>query len=153
MRLKTQTIRIDAPRELCFEVVAAAGRRIEKRTESEWVVEFETEAAGRKVRTVELLNLDRPRAIHYRWLEGPIPEVNESILFTQVGDNQTHLTYVGRFSLGKGPIGWLIARLRVKRLFERLVYEHFEDAKRIAEKRALRSRVHSRHRPPEDASS
>jgi uncharacterized protein YndB with AHSA1/START domain len=151
MRLKTQTITITAPRDLCFEVVAAGGRRLEKRTESEWVVEFVTEAMGRKVRTVELLTLDRPRAINYRWLEGPIPDVEESILFTAIDDNRTQLTYVGRISFGKGPIGWVIARLRVKRLFERLVHEHLEQAKEVAEKRARRSRVHSRRQPPGDA--
>ena len=142
MRLKTQTIMIDAPRELCFEVVAAAGRRIEKRTDSQWVVEFETEVGGRKVRTVELLDLNRPNAIHYRWLEGPIPDVEESILFTAIHDSHTQLTYVGRISLGKGPIGWLIGRIRVKHLFDRLVHEHLVQAKKVAEKRALRSRVH-----------
>ena len=146
MRLGVQTIIIDAPRELCFEVVAAAGRRLKKRSEVEWVVEFVTEAAGRQVRTVELLTLDRPREIRYRWLEGPIPEVRESIVFTAVDDHKTELTYTGRFSLGKGPIGWLIGRLRVKRLFDRLVREHLQEAKEIAEKRAARTRVHARTR-------
>jgi hypothetical protein len=45
----------------------------------------------------------------------------------------------------------VIARLRVKRLFERLVHEHLEQAKEVAEKRARRSRVHSRRPPPDDA--
>jgi hypothetical protein len=150
MRLSTQTTIIEAPRELCFEVVAAGGRRVEKRTESEWVVEFVTEAAGRKIRTVELLNLDRPRAIHYRWLEGPIPDVSETILFTAIDERITELTYTGRISLGKGPVRWLIGRLRVKRLFERLVREHLHQAKEVAEKRAERSRVHARSRPTEE---
>jgi hypothetical protein len=152
MRLSTQTTIIEAPRELCFEVVAAGGRRVEKRSESEWVVEFVTEAGGRKIRTVELLNLDRPRAIQYRWLEGPIPDVSETVLFTAIDERVTELTYTGRISLGKGPIRWLIVRLRVKRLFERLVREHLHQAKEVAEKRAERSRVHARPRPPEEGS-
>jgi uncharacterized protein YndB with AHSA1/START domain len=72
VKLRQQTIVIDAPPELCFEVVAAAGRRLEKRSDTGWVVEFTTAAGDREFRTVELLTLDRPRSIHYRWLKGPL---------------------------------------------------------------------------------
>jgi uncharacterized protein YndB with AHSA1/START domain len=78
VKLDHQVIVIDAPSELCFEVVATAGRRLEKRSDTEWVVEFVTAAGGRDVRTVELLTLDRPHAIYYRWLEGQLREVTET---------------------------------------------------------------------------
>lgn len=144
MRLRQQTIVIDAPAELSFEVVAAAGRRLETRSDTEWVVEFVTAVGDRSIRTVELLTLDRPHAIHYRWLEGPLGAVTEIIRFAPVGGDKTKLTYDGRFSMGWGPLGWLIGRVRVKPQFDRLVREHLSQAKEIAEKRAARSRVHAR---------
>lgn len=142
MKLRQQTIVIDAPSELCFEVVAAAGRRLEKRSETEWLVEYVTEAGDREFKTVELLTLERPTAIHYRWVEGPLPDVRETIRFTGVEGDKTKLTYIGTFSMGKGPLGWLIGRLRVKPLYDRAVKEHLAQAKEIAEKRAARTKVH-----------
>lgn len=144
MKLRQQDIVIDAAPELCFEVVAAAGRRLEKRSETEWVVEYVTDADGREVKTVEVLTLERPRAIHYRWIEGPLPEVDETIRFSPLDGGRTKLTYSGAFSVGMGPVGWLIGVFRVKPLFERLVTEHLGQAKEIAEKRAERTRVHTR---------
>ncbi len=144
MKLTDQDVVINAPRELCYEVVAAAGRRLEKRSDKEWVVEFKTRVGDRDVRTVELLSLERPNAIHYRWLEGPLPKVRETIRFVQVDDRKTRLIYTGRFSLGKGVVGWAIGRMRVKRMFDRLVTEHLSQAKEIAERRAARTNVHAR---------
>lgn len=143
MKLRAQSIAIAAPRELCFEVVAAAGKRLEKRSEEEWVVEFVTEVGGRTVRTVELLTLDRPRSIRYEWLEGPLRKVDEAMGFMPT-DEGTLVTYGGSFSIGMGPVGWVIGLLRVKPLFDRLVEEHLEQAKEIAEKRAARSKVHGK---------
>lgn len=101
MKLSDQSVVVDAPRELCFEVVAAAGRRLEKQSEKEWVVEFTTLAGDREFRTVELLTLERPSVIHYRWLEGPLPEVRETIRFVPLDHNRTRLAYSGTFSVGK----------------------------------------------------
>jgi len=144
VKLSQQDIVIDAHPELCFEVVAAAGRRLEKRSETEWLVEFTTEAGGREIRTVELLTLERPRAIHYRWIEGPLPEVAETIRFTEVDGDKTKLTYSGTFSVGKGALGWLFGLFRVKPLFDRLVKEHLHQAKEVAEERATRTNLHAR---------
>lgn len=90
------------------------------------VVEFVTAAGGRGVRTVELLTLDRPRAIHYRWLKRALPDVNETISFATIDQNTTRLAYRGAFSLGRGPLGWAIGLLRVKALFARLIGEHLQ---------------------------
>lgn len=147
MRLRQQDVVIEAAPELCFEVVAAAGRRLEKRSETEWLVEYVTEVSGREIKTVELLTLERPTAIHYRWVEGPLPDVNETIRFTAVDGDKTNLTYSGSFSVGKGPLGWLIGLFRVKPMFENLVTEHLDQAKQIAEKRAGRTHVHNRSEP------
>jgi hypothetical protein len=144
VKLSDQSVVVNAPRELCFEVVAAAGRPLEKRSEKEWVVEFTTPVRGRELRTVELLHLERPIAIHYRWLKGPLPEVRETIQFIALDDNKTRLTYSGSFSVGKGLLGWVIGRLRVKPLFDHLVLEHLRQAKDVAERRATRTKVHPR---------
>jgi hypothetical protein len=144
VKLSQQVIVIDAHPELCFEVVAAAGRRLEKRSETEWLVEFTNGACGRENKTVELLILERPRAIHYRWIEGPLPKVEETIAFTEVVGSKTKLTYSGTFSVGKGPLGWLIGHFRVKPLFDQLVKEHLHQAKEVAEKRAARTNLHAR---------
>jgi hypothetical protein len=143
VKLRQQSIVIDAPPALCFEVVAAGGRRLEKRSETEWVVEFTTAVGDREFRTVELLTLDRPRAIHYRWLEGPLPEVRETIQFVALGDHKTRLVYHGSFSFGRGPLGWVIGRVRIRPLFERLVAEHLSQAKKVAEQRAARTKLHA----------
>ena len=103
-----------------------------------------TEANGRQVKSVELLTLERPRAIHYRWVEGPLPEVRETIRFSPASGDKTRLTYTGTFAVGRGALGWLIGLFRVRPLFNRLVREHLEQAKEIATKRAQRSHVHSR---------
>lgn len=144
MKLRQQTVVVDAPRALCFEVVAAAGRRLEKRSESEWVVEFTTPVGGRQIRTIELLTLHRPSVIHYESLEGPLAEVGESIQFAEEDDGKTRLIYDGSFRVGKGPLGWVMGLLWVKRLFNRLVTEHLHQAKQVAERRAERTKIHAR---------
>ncbi|MGH2808116.1 MAG: hypothetical protein ACRDKT_12680 [Actinomycetota bacterium] len=141
IRLRTQHVEIHAPRELCFEVVASAGRIIEKRSETQHVVEFVTETGGKTVRTVELVELNRPYKIGYRWLEGPLKSVQEEIVFEEIERDRTRLAYDGSFA-GRGSRHWLVDRLWIKPLFDREVRRHLENAKQIAEKRAARSRVY-----------
>jgi len=144
MKLAEQQIEVHAPRELCFEVVAAAGTRVERRSDVEWVVEFVSDEGSSAVRTVELLTLERPHAIHYEWLEGPLDEVRETIFFDELDPATTRLRYVGEFSFGGGPIRDAVARLRIKPKFDRLVRDHLEEARTVAERRAARSRVYPR---------
>jgi hypothetical protein len=138
--LETQRVRVEAPRELCFEVVASAGRVIERISETERVVEFLTDYRGRTIRTVERVVLEPPRRIRYSWLEGPLPSVEEEIAFLAQGSTATEIVYSGAFSPQPGALGWVYGRLFVKSRFERIVREHLLDAKAIAEKRAVRSR-------------
>lgn len=143
--LATQCVRVEAPRDLCFEVVAAAGKVVEKRSDDERVVEFVSEHRGRTVRTIELVKLDPPERILYRWLEGPLPGAEEEISFEVAADGCTEMTYRGSFRPGSGPLRWLLGRLYVKRAFDRLVREHLDQGKQAAERRAARSHVHGRH--------
>jgi hypothetical protein len=145
VNLRSHSIVISAPQELCFELVAAAGRLLEKRSESEWVVEFATQSGNREIRTVELLVLDRPQGIRYRLLEGHIPDVREAITFTDLEDGTTRLDYRAASASARGPIGRFLGGLRIKPVFDQLVAEHLLQAKEIDEARARRTRVHPRN--------
>ncbi|MGI8774130.1 MAG: hypothetical protein ACR2KQ_03790 [Actinomycetota bacterium] len=101
-----------------------------------------TEHRGRKIRTVELLRLQKPDVIRYEWLEGPLDEVREAILFQTLSPAATLVRYEGEFSFRKGVLGWVIGRLMVKPAFDRVVHEHLLGAKKIAERRAARSRLY-----------
>jgi (2Fe-2S) ferredoxin len=131
---------VEAPRELCFEVVASAGRVIERISETERVVEFLADYRGRAVRTVERVVLEPPHRIRYSWLKGPLPSVEEEIAFLAKGSDETEIVYSGAFSFQTGVLGWVYGRLVVKSRFERIVREHLLDGKTIAEKRAARRR-------------
>ncbi len=135
---------IHAPRELCFEVVASAGKLVERRSDTERVVEFTTARGGSEVRTLELLLLEKPNVIRYEWLEGPLDNVREAIFFDEVDERTTRLRYEGEFSLRNGIAGAVIGRIKVRPIFDRLVREHLAEAKSIAERRASRSRVYPR---------
>ncbi len=100
IELATQRVTIQAPKALCFEVIAAAGETVEKRSDTERVVDFDLEHKGELIKTRELLNLRPPDAIDYRWLDGPLPFVEETISFVARGDRTTDMTYEGSFSLG-----------------------------------------------------
>lgn len=139
--LTTRCVRVEAPRELCFEVVAAAGEVVERRSDDERVVEFVSEHRGRMVRTLELVKLEAPERILYRWLKGPLPGVEEEIAFKVAADGCTEMTYRGNFRPGDGPLRWLFGRLYVKHVFDRLVREHLDQGKQAAERRAARSHV------------
>lgn len=144
IKVRTQSVVANAPRELCFEVVAAAGRKVEELSPTERMVEFKTSYRGREVVTLERLDLDRPERIDYEWVKGPLPEVRETIAFTADDENRTRITYDGMFDVRGGLLARIVARLWIKPTFERIVLEHLEDAKQVAERRALRSQLYRR---------
>jgi hypothetical protein len=144
VQLKKQKVRVAAPRELVYEVVAAAGKTVGG-TDEEKLVEFETRWRGRVIKTVEAVELDSLKRIGYRWVQGPIEGVQEEIRFEDLGPETTELVYSGRLQL---PQGSIVEALRillfVRPVFNRLVFEHLEEARRVAERRAQRSRVYPR---------
>jgi hypothetical protein len=142
IRLKKQAIEVSAARELCFEVIAAGGKVIEKRSPNHMIVEFTTEARGRQVRTVEDVVLDRPKSISYSWISGPLAQVEELIELDEVTVGRTRVTYQGSFASPPGPLGWLGGHLIVRPAFYRSVREHLAKAKDVAERRARRSHVY-----------
>lgn len=150
IKLRTQSVRANAPQELCFEVVAAAGRKVEEISPTERLVEFKTSYRGREVVTLERLVLRKPARIDYEWVKGPLPYVRESIAFVPKSGGPTSIVYEGEFDVAGALVARLIARLWIKSRFERIVLEHLEDAKRIAEQRAEGSHVHRRERNAPD---
>ncbi|MDQ4142229.1 MAG: hypothetical protein M3198_00535 [Actinomycetota bacterium] len=141
--MKRQTVEVDAPRDLVFEVVAGAGKKVREINQGK-VVEFETQWRDRSIKTVEELRLDPPREIRYRWLEGPLQNVVEKIVFDSKGASSTKMTYTGTFESDRGIAGWVRSFVFVRPAFDRLVREHLDEGKRIAETRAKRSHVHPR---------
>jgi hypothetical protein len=98
VRLKKQKVRVYAPRELVYEVVAAAGKTVAD-DGREKLVEFETRWRGRVIKTTEAVELDSPERIRYRWVEGPLEGVEEEIRFEDSGLEATELIYSGRLQL------------------------------------------------------
>lgn len=143
MRLKRQTVQVAAPRELVFEVVAAAGKKTGE-TADGILVEFETQLGERVIKTVEEVRLRPPHSIAYRWVEGPLEGVEEEIRFEQSRPGQTEMIYSGSLAPAPGVSGWLRTILMVRPTFNRLVSEHLEQGKQVAETRAERSRIHPR---------
>jgi hypothetical protein len=141
--LKRHKIDVAAPRELVFEVIASAGRSVGETYEGK-LVEFETRWRGRVIKTVELVMLDPPARIGYRWVEGPLDRVEEEILLDAPTPGKTVMTYAGRLGTEAGLKGWLRTMLFVRPIFNSLIRSHLLEGKTLAEKRSRRSRVHRR---------
>lgn len=141
--LRPQKVEVAAPRELVFEVVASAGKKVGESPEGK-LFEFETRWREKVIRTVEAVTLEAPVRIGYRWVEGQLDDVEEQIVFEAPTEHLTVMIYSGRLGTGGGIIGFLRTVLFVRPVFNRLVKEHLLQAKEIAERRALRSRTHPR---------
>ena len=141
MKLKEQSVSVSAPRDLVFEVVAAAGKKIDA-TGTRSIVEFETAWRGRTIKTVEEVELFRPDRISYRWIEGPLEGVEEDITFGETGAGLTLMSYRGTFRPQPGALGWVRSFFFVRPTFNKLVLDHLREGGRIAEERARRSRVY-----------
>lgn len=129
--------------EICFQVVASAGRVIESRPDGERLVEFEATVDGKRIVTKELVRANEPDRIDYRWVEGPLPAVEETIAILPAEGGAT-LRYEGRFAVDAPWPLRLFARRWVAKKFSRAVHDHLLEAKEIAEQRASRSRLYPR---------
>lgn len=143
MNLRRQTVRVAAPRELVFEVVASAGKTAAT-TSDERIVEFETRWRGRSYRTVEAVTVDPPHRIGYRWISGPLGGVEEEITLDEVDQQTTDMSYRGSFTPPRGFAGWFKAVTVVRPIFNKLVRRHLDEGKNLSETRALRSHVYPR---------
>ena len=139
MQLRPQRVRVAAPRELVYEVIASAGKDVGESGGGR-LVEFETEWRGRVFKTVESVTFERPERIVYRWVTGPLVGVEEEIVLHELDPQTTELCYRGSFRPPAGIVGWFRSVTVVRPIFNRLAREHLDQGKRIAETRGLRSR-------------
>jgi hypothetical protein len=142
------TVEIDAPRELVFDIVAAAYEERQPRALSEKVQVLDrgsdmvlavhrTPVRGRLVATtVETVRFSRPERVDFRLVRGPVPYVVERFGLTERGAATT-LTYTGELGTDLWAIGerWGIL---VAGRWEAAVVATFDAVKAEAERRASR---------------
>ncbi len=141
------TVRIEAPRELVFEVIAApylhrTPRALEEKLEvveqgTDMVLAAHFTEVGRLVATtLETVRFEPPGEIHFRLVRGAVPYVVERFTLSEAGTG-TALEYAGDL----GTDLWALGRWwggRVGPRWEAAVESSLADVKREAERRALR---------------
>jgi hypothetical protein len=147
-------VRISAPRELVFDILAApylgrapagSGIDVVARSPELVVAVHHTPVHFYTARTVEAVGFDPPAGVGFRHLIGPVPHAVERFTLHEVED-ATELRYRGELGIDFFVIGRIAARQWVRPQWERVVSEHLGDVKRRAEQRAsgLRSREANR---------
>lgn len=92
---------------------------------------------GLTATTVETVRFERPEAVHFRLVRGPVPHVVEQFALHETPDG-TELEYSGEL----GTDLWALGRLwgaAVARTWEATVQSSLEGVKDEAERRAKRS--------------
>lgn len=142
--------RIEAPRELVFDVIAAPylassptslAEKIQvlERSEDMVLAAHRTPVRGGLVATtVETVRLERPRAISFRLVRGPVPHVIERFELTEDGD-ATLFHYEGELGADLWALGRWWGNLVALR-WNDAVRRSVDEITRIAELRAARHR-------------
>lgn len=141
-------VRIEAPRELVYELLSAAyvGRanvpsiEILARGERLVVAAHLTKVHFYHARTVEAIELDAPSRIGFRHLTGPVPYAVEQFRLEPAG-GATELRYDGELGIDYFWLGRLAARRWVVPQWNRAVEAHVRDVKERAGQRAARRRA------------
>lgn len=154
IKLRPHEVRIQAPRELVFQMMSHFGRgrlpgdnnessKVLERDGNRLIVEFQTKTPnGTTYTTIEEVLLYPPERITFNHLSGPLQCVREEFIFEAVNARQTDLINSGEFIWRRLPLlGWLGGILYVRPIFERTLSKHLERVKQAAEARAARSRV------------
>jgi hypothetical protein len=139
------TVRIDAPREVVYEVIAAPYLRRTPRAleEKVHVVERSTDMVlaehftkvGRLVATtVETVRFEAPHVIHFRLVRGPVPHAVERFLLSENAGG-TALLYTGELGTDLWALGRWWGRLVGPR-WEAAVRRSLAAVKSEAERRA-----------------
>jgi hypothetical protein len=154
--LGPQVVRIRAPRETVFDLVAVPylsknpPRALREKVEvldpgADLVLAaHRTKAGGLTAVTVETVSFDRPERIGFRLVRGPVPFVVEGFTLREVdGGAATELEYTGEMGTDGWALGALWGRV-VARHWERAVETSLEglkaSAEATAERRASRAR-------------
>lgn len=138
-------IRIAAPREVVFDVVAdpylrrtphalRAKLEVIERGEDLVLAAHHTPAYGLTATTVETVRFERPERVHFRLVRGPVPHVLETYELVEVGGD-TELRYSGEL----GTDLWLPGQLwgaAVARTWEATVAASLDAVRTEAERRA-----------------
>lgn len=140
-------VRIEAPRELVFEMLHAPYSRRPPRDSAVELLassdELAVAAHYTKVhfytaRTVEIVDFEPPSRVGFRHVTGPVPHAVEEFALGEE-DGTTELRYTGEIGIDFFVLGRIAARHWVRPQWERAVREHLEDLKHRAEQRARRS--------------
>ena len=158
IQLKPQSVEIDAPRELVFQMLTSfrRGRIAGENAESTRlisedgnvkIVEFITRAGPFSYRTLEEVTLHRPERIEFKHLEGPLDFSDETFTFDETPEDGTLLTHSGSFIWKRLPFfGWFGGIIYTRPMYHRVIRKHFQAVKEAAEARAARSHVFRRGR-------
>jgi hypothetical protein len=142
------TIRIDAPRDLVYEIISApylgrtpggSGIEVLARGDALVVAAHDTKVHFYTARTVEAVDFEPPGRVGFRHLTGPVPHAVEEFVLEDV-NGTTELRYGGEIGVDFFILGRIAGRHWVRPQWERTVREHLEDLKRRAELRAERGR-------------
>jgi hypothetical protein len=140
-------VRIAAPRQLVFEVIAApylaqppralaAKLRVLERSQDMVLAEHYTQVRCGIVTTVETVRFERPSRVHFRLVRGPVPFVVELFELSET-EEETELEYRGEL----GTDFWWLGRWwggRVAKQWNRAVQASLDEIKSAAEARAAR---------------
>ena len=158
IELSPQSVEIDAPRELVFQMLSSfrRGRVAGDNAESTQLlseegnvktVEFITRAGPFTYRTLEEVTLYRPEKIEFRHVEGPLDFSEETFTLEETAGGNTLLSHSGRFIWKRFPFfGWLGGIIYTRPMYHRVIRKHFVAVKEAAEARAARSHVFRRGR-------
>ena len=144
-------VRIEAPRELVFEILSApylgraASDSIEVLAGSESLVVAAhlTKVHFYTSRTVEAIELEPPSRMGFRHLTGPVPYAVEEFRLTEDGES-TELHYDGELGIDYFWLGRLAARTWVVPQWNRTVEAHLREVRPRAEQRAEAARRRAR---------
>lgn len=163
IKLSTHRVRINAPRELVYQMMSSFGRgrlqgdnnessEVLSRDGDKLVVKFRTKAGPISYDTVEEVTLEPTSRISFRHLSGPLSYAQEQFVFEEAGEFETDLVHDGDFIWKRFPFfGWLGGLIYTRPAFERVIVKHMAEIKQASEARAARSRVFKR--PPSSEES
>jgi hypothetical protein len=138
-------LRIDAPRDVAFDVIArpylerapralASKLHVLERGEDMVLAEHFTEVGPFVATTLETVRFERPATVDFRLVRGPVPHVAERFELEET-DGRTDLTYTGEL----GADLWALGRWwgdRVARKWETAVRSSLAGVKAEAERQA-----------------
>lgn len=141
-------VRIEAPRDLVFELISSpylgrtprdSGIEVLVRGDDLAVAAHATKVHFYTARTVEAVNFEPPHRVGFRHLTGPVPHAVEQFALEEA-QGGTVLRYGGEVGIDFFFLGRLAGRRWVRPQWERAVREHLDELTNRAEERAARLR-------------